>query len=144
MTSSLSGMARRRHLTLFDFGAAALDTGVTLWFRWPILMAACASHAKPQDAAEIRRMVSEKMLAAAQGAVQSQLELSRLALGGVTGKLSSKDIGALLPRLRARLSGRRCGLLRRTLGVCGKDAKNSSSGFLFRSAFGFLWFCGCG
>ena len=55
-------MARRQHVTLFDFGAAALDTAMTLWFRWPILMAACSSHLKPRDAAEIRRMVTEKMV----------------------------------------------------------------------------------
>lgn len=87
-------MAKRRHLTVFDFGAALLDTSVTLWFRWPILMAACSTHLKPQDAAEIRRMVTEKIFAAAQGAMYSQYELSRLALQGMTRRLSSKDVGS--------------------------------------------------
>jgi aspartate aminotransferase-like enzyme len=81
----------RRHLTIFDLRAAALDTSLTLWFRWPILMAACWSHSKPQDAAELRRMVTEKMFAAAQGAMHAQLKLSRLAL---TGRLAPKDIGS--------------------------------------------------
>jgi hypothetical protein len=78
---------------MFDLGAAALDTGVTLCFRWPILMAACSSQLKRQDATEIRRMVTEKMFAATQGVVQSQFELSRLAVQATTGTLSSKDIG---------------------------------------------------
>jgi hypothetical protein len=79
---------------MFDLGAAALNTGMTLWFRWPILMAACSSQLKLQDTTEIRRMVTEKMFAAAQGAMQSQFELSRLAVQATTGRLSSKDIGS--------------------------------------------------
>jgi hypothetical protein len=79
---------------MFDLGAAAVNTSLTLWFRWPILMAACTANLKPQDATEIRRMVTEKMLAAAQGVMHSQFELSRLALRSMTGRLSSQEIGS--------------------------------------------------
>jgi hypothetical protein len=85
-------MVKRRQLTVFDLGAALLDTSVTLWFRWPILMAACSTHLKTQDATEIRRMVTEKFFAATQGVMYGQYELSRLALHGMTGRLSSKDL----------------------------------------------------
>jgi hypothetical protein len=94
---------------MFDLGSAVIDAGTTLWFRLPIVMAACSSHLKPQDVTEIRRMTSEKMLAAAQGVMHSQFELSRLALLSMTGKRSSKDVrsgaatvasAALRPALR--------------------------------------------
>jgi hypothetical protein len=94
---------------MFDFGSAAIDAGTTLWFRWPIVLAACSSHLKPQDVTEIRRMTTEKMFAAAQGAMHSQFELSRLALQSMTRKPSSKDVrngaaavasAALRPALR--------------------------------------------
>ena len=57
-------------------GVAAIHTGITLWYRLPILMAAGAM--KPQDAAELDRMVSEKVAAATLGMIEGQKELMRI------------------------------------------------------------------
>ena len=42
-----------------DLGAAVLDTSITLWWRWPILIAAGMTS---RDSAELNRMVSEKVV----------------------------------------------------------------------------------
>ena len=84
-------MSRQRHVNFIDFGAAAVHTGMTLWFRWPILMAAYSLPLRPQDAVEMNRMVTEKVAAAVHGSLRSQAEMVRLATGIMTGRLSAKD-----------------------------------------------------
>src|SRR5215468_3472725 len=84
----------------------AMHAGITLWHRWPILMAAGAPAAR--DAAELNRMVSEK-LAAAQGMIAGQAEAMRIGFAAMTGRLPPKRIpdasasvvhAALRPALR--------------------------------------------
>ena len=77
-----------------DLGAAALHTGITLWYRWPILMAAGAAPLQARDAAELNRMVSEKMAAAAQGMIAGQAEAMRLTFAAMTGRLPAKRVPA--------------------------------------------------
>jgi hypothetical protein len=66
-------------------GVAALHTGITLWYRLPILMAAGAM--RPHDAAELSRMASEKVAAAALGMVEGQKEVVRLCTVAMAGRL---------------------------------------------------------
>jgi hypothetical protein len=86
----------------------ALHTGITLWYRWPILMAAGAAPAA-RDTAELNRMVSEKLAAAAQGMIAGQAEAMRLGFAAMTGRLPPKRLpeasasiahAALRPALR--------------------------------------------
>jgi hypothetical protein len=65
-------------------GAAAIHTGITLWYRLPILMAAGAM--KPGDAAELDRMMSEKAKAMTLGVIEAQKELIRLSAAAMTGR----------------------------------------------------------
>jgi hypothetical protein len=58
-----------------DIGAAVLDTSITLWWRWPIVLAA----GKLKDSAELNQMVSEKIAAAKSGAVAAQIATMRIA-----------------------------------------------------------------
>ena len=78
-------MARRPHpLRLAaDLNAAILDTGITLWWRLPILMAAAMST---RDTAELTRMVSEKGAAAAAGMIAAQDEAMRITMATLLGK----------------------------------------------------------
>ena len=82
---SLTGMAKRQ--TPFelaaDLGTAVFDTSITLWWRWPILITAGMTT---RDNAELSRMVSEKVAAAAVGTVAAQAETMRIAARGLTGK----------------------------------------------------------
>ena len=92
-------MARRRRKAsardlAADLGAAAVHTGITLWYRWPILVNAKASRRKRRDAAELSLMVSEKIEAAADGVVAGQAEAMRLATAAMTGKLRASDWSA--------------------------------------------------
>jgi hypothetical protein len=67
-----------------DLGAAVLDTSITLWWRWPILIAAGMTS---RDSAELNRMVSEKVAAATSGTVAAQTETMRIASrAALTGK----------------------------------------------------------
>ena len=82
---SLSHMAQR-HTSLrlaADLGAAALDTSITLWWRWPILLAAGMTR---RDNAELTRMVSEKVSAATAGTIAAQTETMRIAARALRGK----------------------------------------------------------
>ena len=74
-----------------DLGAAAVHTGITLWYRWPILVNAKASRRKRRDAAELDLMVSEKIEAARDGIVAGQAEAMRLASAAMTGKLRASE-----------------------------------------------------
>jgi hypothetical protein len=69
-----------------DLTAAALDTSITLWWRWPILLSAGMPS---RDAAELNRMVSEKVAAAASGMVAAQTETTRIAAKALTDKKTS-------------------------------------------------------
>src|ERR1700754_2339638 len=82
---SFTHMAQR-HTPLqlaVDLGAAMIDTSITLWWRWPILMAAGLPS---RDTAELNRMVSEKAAAAAAGMVAAQAEAMQIAARSLTGK----------------------------------------------------------
>ena len=76
----------RRHTPLqlaADLNAAMLDAGITLWWRWPILMAAGMPS---RNAAELNRMVTEKAAAAVAGTIAAQNEAMRIAMAAVLGK----------------------------------------------------------
>ena len=66
-----------------DLTAAALDTSITLWWRWPIFLSAGMPS---RDTAELNRMVAEKASAAASGMVAAQTETLRIAAKTFTGK----------------------------------------------------------
>jgi len=77
-----------------DLAAAGLNTGITLWYRWPLLVAGGASPRKRRDAAELNRMVSEKLKAAADGMAAGHAEASRLATAAMTGRLGHAELSA--------------------------------------------------
>jgi hypothetical protein len=81
------------HSAAFDLavrmGLSSFHTGITLWYRLPVLMAAGTAGADP---AELTRMVSEKVAAASKGFTDSQVELLRLTTAAVTGKLELSDM----------------------------------------------------
>jgi hypothetical protein len=74
-----------------DLGTAALHTGITLWYRWPMLAAAGTSPRKRRHAAELDRMVSEKIKAATDGVIAGQAEAMRLGTAAMTGRLRTAD-----------------------------------------------------
>ena len=85
-----------------DLAAAVLDTSITLWWRWPILLAAGMPS---RDTAELNRMVSEKVTAATSGMVAAQTETMRIAARALTGKKTphastAVAAAALKPALR--------------------------------------------
>jgi len=85
-----------------DLGAAILDTSITLWWRWPILLAAGMTS---RNNAELNRMVSEKAAAAASGAIAAQTETMKIASRALTGKrtphaTTAVVAAALKPALR--------------------------------------------
>ena len=79
--------------TAFDLaarlGLASFHTGITLWYRLPVLMAA---GTKGADISELTRMMSEKVTAASQGFADAQMELLRLTTAAVTGKLQFSEM----------------------------------------------------
>jgi hypothetical protein len=95
----------RRHTPFqlaVDLGVAVIDTSFTLWFRWPILMAAATPF---RDNAELNRMVSEKAAASMSGMVAAQTEAMRIATRALTGKktrhgATAVAAAALRPSLR--------------------------------------------
>jgi hypothetical protein len=85
-----------------DLGAAVLDTSITLWWRWPIFLAAGMAS---RDSAELNRMVSEKVAAATSGAVAAQAKTLQIASRAITGKktphaTTAVVAAALKPALR--------------------------------------------
>jgi hypothetical protein len=66
-----------------DLGAAMIDTSITLWWRWPILMAA---GLPTRNSAELSRMVAEKTAAMTAGAIAAQTEAMKIAAAAMTGK----------------------------------------------------------
>jgi hypothetical protein len=116
---SFTHMAQRhRPLQLAaDLGAAVLDTSVTLWWRWPIFLAAGMTS---RDSAELNRMVSEKVAAATSGTVAAQTETMRIASRALTGKktphaATAVVAAALKPALRTvKANAKRLGKKRRS------------------------------
>lgn len=88
-------MAKRRR-NIFDFtaglGLASLHTGVTLYYRLPILAASFTVHGKERHARELNRMVGEKAGAILEGAIDAQREILRLT---VTAMRDPLDFSAL-------------------------------------------------
>ena len=85
-----------------DLGAAVIDTSITLWCRWPILLAAGMPS---RDTAELNRMVSEKVVAATSGMVAAQAETMRTTARTLAGKKTPNAstavaAAALKPALR--------------------------------------------
>jgi hypothetical protein len=85
-----------------DLGAAAIDASITLWWRWPILMAAGLPG---RDTAELSRMVVEKAGAATAGMIAAQTEVMRLAASALAGRQTGSApttiaAAALRPALR--------------------------------------------
>ena len=78
-------MARRHTPLQFaaDLGAAMIDTGITLWWRWPMLMAAGTSA---RNTAELNRMVLEKTAAVTAGMMAAQTETMKIAAAALLGK----------------------------------------------------------
>ena len=100
-----------------DLGAAVLDTSITLWWRWPIFLAAGTTS---RDGAELNRMVSEKVAAATSGTVAAQTEAMRIASRALTGKktphaATAVVAAALKPALRTvKANAKRLGKKRRS------------------------------
>ena len=100
-----------------DLGAAVLDTSITLWWRWPILLAAGTTS---RDGAELKRMVSEKVAAARAGTIAAQTETMRIASRALTGKktphaAAAVVAAALKPALRTvKANAKRLGKKRRS------------------------------
>src|SRR6185312_3022899 len=80
-------MARRRPnaFTLAtELGFAGLHAGITLYYRLPMLLAASlTAQGKKRHARELNRMVGEKAVAIADGALDTQKEMLRLARAGL-------------------------------------------------------------
>jgi hypothetical protein len=66
-----------------DLGAAMIDTSITLWWRWPILMSA---GLPTRNSAELSRMIVEKSSAVTAGVVGAQTEAMKLAAAALAGK----------------------------------------------------------
>jgi hypothetical protein len=65
-----------------DLGAAVIDTSITLWWRWPILL---MSGLPSRNGAELARMVSEKSAAATAGLIAAQTEAMKIAAAALVG-----------------------------------------------------------
>src|SRR3954454_21209127 len=73
-------------------GTPAVDTTITLWWRWPVLMSAAMPW---RDTAELNRMVFEKSAAATAGMIAMQTETLKIAASAVTGRLSRDAAAAI-------------------------------------------------
>src|SRR6187399_1032492 len=85
-----------------DLGAAVIDTSITLWWRWPILL---MSGLPSRNSAELARMVSEKSAAMTTGMLAAQTEAMKIAAGALAGKVpdhatTAIAAAALKPALR--------------------------------------------
>ena len=102
--ASLTRLAKRQTpLQLAaDLNAAVIDTSITLWWRWPILLTAGMPS---RNTAELNRMVSEKAVAAASGMFAAQTETMRITARVLAGKKAAHAstavaAAALKPALR--------------------------------------------
>ena len=79
-------MARRRRNTIdlaAGLGLASLHTGITLFYRLPMLAASFSASGKERHAHELNRMVGEKASAMFDGALDANKEFMRLAADAV-------------------------------------------------------------
>jgi hypothetical protein len=75
-------MAKRRRNTIdlaAGLGLASLHTGITLFYRLPMLAASFSASGKERHARELNRMAGEKAGAMIEGAFDAQKEILRLA-----------------------------------------------------------------
>jgi hypothetical protein len=83
-------MAKQRR-NIFDFtgglGVASVHTGITLFYRLPMLAASFTAHGKERHARELDRMVSEKASAMVEGAIDAQREILRIAIAAMMNPL---------------------------------------------------------
>ena len=75
-----------------EWGMAGFHAGVTLWYRLPIMAAAFAAASKPDN--EMTRMVSEKVAAVIEGALDAQVETMKLAAAAATGRLKLDEFAS--------------------------------------------------
>jgi hypothetical protein len=101
----LGQMARRKSTKSFALAAnlsqAGLHTGLTLWYRLPILAALYGGRTKASELPELNRMVAEKATAMLKGAFAAQIELVRLSGAVMSGRLKAGDI----PHIPAAIAG---------------------------------------
>jgi hypothetical protein len=85
-------MAKKRNAVdlATDMSMAGFHTGITLWYRLPMMAAAFASSGKPDS--EMTRMVSEKVAAVFEGAIDAQRETMKFVAAAATGQLKFDDI----------------------------------------------------
>src|SRR5690348_7834292 len=85
-------MARKRRGSDFasELGMAGMHTGITLWYRLPMMAAAFATG--NHSGTEMTRMVSEKFAALVEGALDAQVETMRLVGAAATGRLQMADM----------------------------------------------------
>jgi hypothetical protein len=79
---------------------AGLHTGITLWYRWPMLAAACMKGGSCSDP-ELSRMVSEKTGALMKGAFDAQREALRLMGEAATGRLKADEFAGAATQIAA-------------------------------------------
>jgi hypothetical protein len=75
-------MARRRRNTIdlaAGLGLASLHTGITLFYRLPMLAASSSASGKKRHARELNRMVGEKTSVMFDGVIDANREFMRLA-----------------------------------------------------------------
>ncbi len=85
-------MAQRRRNILDlagGLGVASVHTGITLFYRLPMLAASFTAHGKERHARELDRMVSEKASAMVmvEGAIDAQREILRIAIAAMMNPL---------------------------------------------------------
>jgi hypothetical protein len=83
-------MAQRRRNILDlagGLGVASVHTGITLFYRLPMLAASFTAHGKERHARELDRMVSEKASAMVEGAIDAQREILRVAIAAMMNPL---------------------------------------------------------
>jgi hypothetical protein len=88
-------MAKRRRNTIdlaAGLGLASLHTGITLFYRLPMLAASFSAPGKERHARELNRMVGEKVGAMIDGTFDAQKEILRLAANAMRGPL---DLAAM-------------------------------------------------
>jgi hypothetical protein len=88
-------MAQRRRNILDlagGLGVASVHTGITLFYRLPMLAASFTAHGKERHARELDRMVSEKASAMVEGAIDAQREILRVAIAAMMNPLDFLDM----------------------------------------------------
>ena len=73
-------------------GIAGIHSGLTLWHRLPMLVAACTPQGNARHENELGQMVSEKTSAFLDGVLDAQREIVRLTVEAITGRLAFEDM----------------------------------------------------